>query len=255
MARSAFLTPEFDPTTFLSSLENRHQTLEDLRTELRTRSQELSKELLDLVNVNYQDFLSLGSSLKGGEDRVEEIRLALLGLRRDVGGMRSKFEGRQVEVADLIRRRRDYRKEIQLGRTLLELDEGLQSLEQTLMLEQDLGTQSNGLIGSEPFISINEDDEHEGDPDDDPVISKLERCTEQHAVIRQVLRSIREDHPLKADMNRRLAKVKEALLLDLANVMKQMNEARANTNGLLDLAMLRSNVIDSDQLSTAVGKE
>ncbi len=44
-------------------MHNRHQTLEDLRSELRARSQLLTKELLDLVNSNYQDFLSLGSSL------------------------------------------------------------------------------------------------------------------------------------------------------------------------------------------------
>jgi len=62
LSRSPFLAPDFDPATFLSSLSNRHQSLADLRIELRDLSEALNKELLDLVNENYQDFLSLGSA-------------------------------------------------------------------------------------------------------------------------------------------------------------------------------------------------
>jgi hypothetical protein len=49
---------------------------------LRSRSQLLNKELLDLVNSNYQDFLNLGNSLHGGEEKVEEVRIGLLGFRK-----------------------------------------------------------------------------------------------------------------------------------------------------------------------------
>ena len=185
----------------------------------------------------------MGGSLKGGEDRVEEIRLALLGFRRDVGSMRSKLEGRRAEVAGLIRQRQKLRREIQVGRTLLAIDEGLQTLEESLMLERN---------SNEPSVASDEDDENGGEPDDDPVISKLARCTEQHAAIRQTLRGIREDHPLRAEMNLRLVKIREALLLDLTNIMKQMKDGKLNVDGLLDLAMLRHSIIDSNQLNSSL---
>ena len=143
LARSAFLTPDFDPTTFLSSLHNRHQTLEDLRSELRDRSQQLQKELLDLVNDNYQDFLSLGSSLKGGEEKIEEVRVGLLGFKRDVEGLKEKVKSRRLEVGNLVDERRRIRKEVQLGRSLLEVDQRLEELEERLMVA------SNGATGFE----------------------------------------------------------------------------------------------------------
>ncbi|KAG4441728.1 hypothetical protein IFR05_002807, partial [Cadophora sp. M221] len=72
LPRSDFLAPTFSAPAYLSTLSERHQTLEDLRSDLRERSQALSKELLDLVNTNYEQFLSLGSDLKGGEEKVED---------------------------------------------------------------------------------------------------------------------------------------------------------------------------------------
>ncbi|KAL1645780.1 hypothetical protein SLS58_003664 [Diplodia intermedia] len=87
LPRSAFTVPaeEFSAAQYLSTLSQRHQTLGDLRADLRARSGLISRELLDLVNANYADFLSLGRALRGGEDRVEEVRVGLLGLRKAVG--------------------------------------------------------------------------------------------------------------------------------------------------------------------------
>ena len=90
-----------------------------------------------MVNENYQDFLSLGSSLRGGEDKVEEVRLALLGFRRDVDGLRGKVDGRRREVAALVDQRRKIRKEIQSGRRILMLDARLCELERNLMISND----------------------------------------------------------------------------------------------------------------------
>jgi hypothetical protein len=61
LPRADFLAPHFDPVEYLAALPNRHQTLEDLRAELRARSQQLSAELLDFVHAHQHDFLALGS--------------------------------------------------------------------------------------------------------------------------------------------------------------------------------------------------
>ena len=92
-------------------LTNRHQTLEDLRSELRDLSSSLNKELLDLVNENYTDFLSLGSTLKGGEEKVEEVRVGLLGFQRDVNGIKAAVTNRKEEVRGLVGERKQFRLE------------------------------------------------------------------------------------------------------------------------------------------------
>lgn len=66
LPRADFLAKDFRPAEYLSALPHRHQTLEDLRAELRERSAAISAELLELVNGNYTAFLSLGNELKGG---------------------------------------------------------------------------------------------------------------------------------------------------------------------------------------------
>ncbi|KAI1538120.1 COG2 multi-domain protein [Pyrenophora tritici-repentis] len=135
LRRSDFLVPYFSPSEYLSTLRNRHQTLEDLRAELRSRSQLLSKELLDLVNSNYQDFLNLGNSLHGGEEKVEEVRVGLLGFRKEVDGLMEVVGSREEEVKELLDERRDVRRKIEVGRRLVDYDARLKELEAELMIE------------------------------------------------------------------------------------------------------------------------
>ncbi|EOD52989.1 putative conserved oligomeric golgi complex subunit 2 protein [Neofusicoccum parvum UCRNP2] len=107
LPRSAFAIPaaQFSASRYLSTLSHRHQTLGDLRSDLRARSALISRELLDLVNANYADFLSLGQALRGGEERVEEVRVGLLGMRKAVGeylGVRQIAERVGVEHPFLV---------------------------------------------------------------------------------------------------------------------------------------------------------
>lgn len=106
LAADAFQTPAggdgseetFSPTAFLASLRNRHQTLEDLRTELRTRARDLERELVDLVNRDYADFAGLGPSVRGGEAKVADLQVGMLAFRRDVEGVAAAVERVQSEV-------------------------------------------------------------------------------------------------------------------------------------------------------------
>ncbi|KAL9119261.1 MAG: hypothetical protein Q9187_004185 [Circinaria calcarea] len=218
LARSAFLTRDFDPTAFLSSLHNRHQTLEDLRTELRTRSQELNKELLDLVNNNYQDFLSLGGSLKGGEEKIEEITVGLLGFRRDVEGLKKKIEDRRKEVEKLVDERRKIRKEVQLGRSLLEIDQRLEELEEKLMLVS-MGANSPDNK-DEPFNISDTEEESDGEEDASVLsVSRLQRRVQQYIYIKRLMEKVGAEHPFLIKQEERLSRLRQTLMLDLSNIL------------------------------------
>jgi hypothetical protein len=167
LQRNDFLTPDFSPSTYLSTLSNRHQTLEDLRSDLRSRSQLLSKELLDLVNSNYQDFLNLGNSLHGGEEKVEEVRVGLLGFRKEVGSLNKVVEEREQEVSKLLEERRDVRVKIEVGRRLLDYDARLREL------EDELDINSATKEPREDDVSDSGEDEED---DDEATASQSQSC-------------------------------------------------------------------------------
>lgn len=214
------MTPDFDPATYLSSLRNRHQTLEDLCAELRTRSQDINKELLDLVNENYQDFLSLGSSLRGGAEKIEEVRLGLLGFRREIQGLKSKVDERRKEVEDLVAQKKEIRRQMQLGRALLDVDYRLGELERSLMITAGDASQNGKAL--EVDCDTSESDEESDDSQEDiSTTSRLDRHVRHYLLTRRGMERIRSDHPSVAQQEARMTRIKNTILLDLGNALKQ----------------------------------
>nr|POE65617.1 conserved oligomeric golgi complex subunit 2 [Quercus suber] len=235
LSRKDFLSPTFDPQTYLSTLRNRHQTLEDLRSDLRQRSQLLSQELLDLVNSNYEEFLSLGSDLRGGEEKVEGVRVGLLGFEREIEGIKKAVQERSVDMHGLLQERRTCRREIGLGRGLLEVEE------KTSELESSLGIKA----GDELVPEVEElDDADEDDVDADfgaiPVTRLRKHCREYLLITRSISRlqsqmsqETRAEangtpvvHPFLRYLQPRLDEIRKTLLLDLAASLKQAKAAK-----------------------------
>lgn len=224
LARNDFLAPDFDPQTYLSTLRNRHQTLEDLRSDLRQRSQLLNKELLDLVNGNYEEFLSLGGDLKGGEEKVEGVRVGLLGFQREVEGIKKGVRERADEVGALAKERKAIRRDVGVGRSLLEVHE------QVGELEQSLG------ITPRADEDLEDEDEDEDDTDDlaastsTPSIplKKLQRHATQYILITRLMDRIGPSHPFLVSQGSRLEKIGSTLLLDLSAALKQAKAAKAS---------------------------
>ncbi len=205
---------------------DRHQTLEDLRTELRDRSQELSKELLDLVNDNYREFLGLGTGLKGGEEAVEGVRVGLLGFRREVGAVREGVKRREVEVDGLIGERRRVRKEIALGRGLVEVHERVGELEERLLVGSD--TKADGSLarpGGGYSDSEEDDEEEESGEEDSPsgFISpaRLEKHADAFTEIESLIDDLGPEHPFLISQLPRLSRIRNTLLLDLSTALRQ----------------------------------
>ena len=220
LPRKDFLSPTFNPQTYLSSLRNRHQTLEDLRSDLRQRSQLLNKELLDLVNGNYEEFLSLGGDLKGGEEKVEGVRVGLLGFRREIEGIRKGVKERVGETKELLEERKELRRHVVVGRALLEVHEGIGELEGSL-----------GITGKDSMdaLSIDMDDE-EVEDDEDPsnvAIRKLQRHAHQYLLLERMISRVGPSHPFIQAQENRMKELRKILLLDLAAALRQAREAKA----------------------------
>ncbi|KAK3374138.1 oligomeric golgi complex component, COG2-domain-containing protein [Lasiosphaeria ovina] len=247
LARRDFLAPDFDPASYLSALHTgssaRHQTLEDLRSELRDRSTAISAELLELVNSNYTSFLSLGDELKGGEERVEDVRVALLGFRRAAEEVQSRVRERRVEVTVLNDELQDVKGAAELGRQMLELDERVAELEARLAVGSIPGYAKQKLDDSDSDSDDDEwaddiqdtDDDHgdglsEGSGDfvcSSP--SKLAALAREYVLIGRLSRSIGLDLPFVKKMGERIIRCRNTILLDLSAAMKEAR--RAGTRG------------------------
>ncbi|KAI0599242.1 COG complex component, COG2-domain-containing protein [Biscogniauxia sp. FL1348] len=218
LPRSDFLAPDFDAATYLSSLAHRHQTLEDLRSDLRERSAAISSELLELVNANYTSFLSLGDELKGGEERVEDVRVALLGFRRAVEEIKGRVRDKGSEVAGLNRELGGVRGDIETGRKMLELDERISGLEERLAI----GSTGPGSDESE------EDDEDDDELPDGMVGSsaaKLTRLANDYVAVDELADDIGRETPFVRKMEERLIRCRNTILLDLSTALKEAKKA------------------------------
>jgi conserved oligomeric Golgi complex subunit 2 len=193
-----------------------------LRSELRSRSQLLNKELLDLVNSNYQDFLGLGRSLKSGDEKVEEVRVGLLGFRKEVENARNRVVEREEEVKTALDERVAIRKQIAIGRALVDCEARLALLEGELMVESSGKPGANG----DEDISDSEEESNESDEEMYPVsISKLRRNVEQYRLIQGVSKGVGEQHPFISAQAPRMTKVRNTLMLDLNTALRQAKSA------------------------------
>jgi hypothetical protein len=233
LARNDFLAPDFDAQTYLSSLRNRHQTLEDLRSDLRQRSQLLNRELLDLVNGNYEEFLSLGGDLKGGEEKVEGVRVGLLGFQREVEGIRKAVQDRARETGELLQEKKGLRKEIVLGRALLEVHERLEELEEKLGIKTKEGEEDDE----------DDDDEEEDDTSDlessthASVVKRLRKQSEQYLLIVCQSSKIGQSHPFLVSLQPRVDEVRKTLILDLSASLRQAKSSN-DRNAVLGLSQV-----------------
>ncbi|KAG6011446.1 hypothetical protein E4U43_008295 [Claviceps pusilla] len=221
LPRSDFVVADFDPAAYLSALPHRHQTLEDLRSDLRERSAIISAELVELVNSNYTAFLSLGSGLKGGDEKVGDVKVALLGFRRAVEEVKAKVVSKRDEARQLNDELRLVRGHIEEGRKMLELDDRLTMLEKRLAL----GTLPGSGTGDWDSDSSDEDESDDAAGLLETPPSKLFQSATQCGEAMLLKGSLPQDHPFVIKLEERLTRCRNTLLLDLGNALKEARGA------------------------------
>ncbi|KAI9933289.1 hypothetical protein ASPWEDRAFT_53078 [Aspergillus wentii DTO 134E9] len=234
LSRSSFLASDFDAANYLSSLRNRHQSLEDLRQELRNLDQLLSKELLDLVNENYQDFLSLGPALQGGEEKVEGVRVGLLAFQRDIQTIRDKVEARRKEVEQLLGEKRQLRGDANIGKALLDFVDRVEELEQRLMIGDSAARPqedcADDLDSESDFLDSESDESDEESPANKsaaPSVSlkRLEHHIQKYVYLTKLSTRIGDEHPFLVGQQPRVTKIRSTVLLDLKTALEQAKHA------------------------------
>lgn len=191
----------------------------------------MNKELLDLVNENYQDFLSLGSALRGGEEKVEGVKVGVLSFQRDVKAIRDKVEARRQEVEELLNEKRRLRMNADVGKDLLDYADRVEELEHRLMIEdkslQEHAASDESDTESDLYSGESEDSDDDELADGTPAISlkRLERHAQKFVYLTSIAARVGEKHPFLLAQQPRVAKIKSTVLLDLKTALEQATAA------------------------------
>lgn len=162
--------------------------------------------------------MNLGNSLHGGEEKVEEVRVGLLGFRKEVNGLKGVAEQREQEVAHLLQERREARAKIDVGRKLVDYDVRLKELERELVIE--IADKETIVLGDE----VSDSDEDEEDDEDEGnygvSIPRLQRNVVHYMLVRGLEKSL-DEHPFVTAQVPRMAKARSTLLMDLSTALQQ----------------------------------
>ncbi|PHU08809.1 hypothetical protein BC332_20669 [Capsicum chinense] len=113
---SLFQSQNFDPQSYISDLRT-FVPLQTLRTELKTHFTSLQHDLIELINRDYADFVSLSTNLIDVDSSVVRMRAPLLEIREKLGSFRESLIG----CLCLLQERLKQRDEAGEAREVLEL--------------------------------------------------------------------------------------------------------------------------------------
>ena len=185
-----------------------------------------------------------GAGLRGGGDKVEEVRVGVWGVRGQIGEVRDGVEGRIEEVRKLMGELRGVKREIGVGVGLVEWEGRVGNLEERLGLggtgqgsgmvkddaindnedeaseEEDKGYAEDGILS---FSS--DDDEESGDAG---ISSRLRRQVEEFRIIRALSGNLGLRHPFIVRQQDRVSRLRSKLLSELEIAMRasETDEAR-----------------------------
>ncbi|KAF3926662.1 hypothetical protein ABW21_db0201417 [Orbilia brochopaga] len=218
LPRSAFTTPSFSPAGYLATL-HRHQTLEDLRSELRTRSADLERELVELVNRDYADFVGLGGSLRGGEDRVNDLKLGVMGFAREVEGVKSTV----AKVADEMERGMQAKKAVAykkaLARNLIAIETRLSHLEALLLLNDSIDSTTDATATLLYTLDAGEDDDTAASSLTS--LPRLQKLVTSFQYLLHLLGKVPDTHPFVVAQQTRISRARQTISDDLSRALKE----------------------------------
>ncbi|XP_019171329.1 PREDICTED: conserved oligomeric Golgi complex subunit 2 [Ipomoea nil] len=101
-----FLSEDFDAETYISDLRT-FVPLDTLRSELRSHLSSLQRDLVDLINRDYADFVSLSTKLTDVDAAVVRMRAPLLEIRHKISTFREAVESSLSALHSRLKQRAD----------------------------------------------------------------------------------------------------------------------------------------------------
>ncbi|XP_027179730.1 conserved oligomeric Golgi complex subunit 2 [Coffea eugenioides] len=103
---TAFVDQEFDPESYISDLRT-FVPFETLRSELQSHLSSLQRELVDLINRDYSDFVSLSTKLIDIDASVVRMRAPLLDIKEKILAFRGAVDASLSALKSRLKQRAD----------------------------------------------------------------------------------------------------------------------------------------------------
>ena len=172
------------------------------------------------MNAHYTDFLSLGSSVKGQSEKVEELRVGVMGVRREVENVQRVVKVKEEDVGRLLTERKGLRAEIEKARGLVRWEEDVSRLEGKLERAQAGGAERS----EEDWSSeADEDEEEEGVVE---LAGLKRRVRDVVALQRTAEKSAGRQHPFVVAQWPRVVRLKNTIVLDVREALKKARQRR-----------------------------
>ncbi|KAJ8538774.1 hypothetical protein K7X08_030070 [Anisodus acutangulus] len=101
-----FQSLNFDPESYISDLRT-FVPLETLRSELRSHFTSLQHDLIDLINRDYADFVSLSTKLTDVDSVIIRMRAPLFEIREKIVAFRNAVDGSLAALQNRLKQRND----------------------------------------------------------------------------------------------------------------------------------------------------
>lgn len=129
-----FIGDNFHVDKFVSECKDK-VSLHTLREDLEAYYKNIRIALIDLINQDYADFVSLSSNLVGMEKSIENLRHPLGQLREEVGMIKKDLNRELTSIQDKLTRRRDVREKKTKLQHLLNVISSVQKIEKILLAD------------------------------------------------------------------------------------------------------------------------
>jgi len=88
--RNDILAPDFSPKEFIK--QRRDLSLDRVKLELQSHLKELKNQLVELINRDYADFISLSTNLVGVDKMIQDLEKPLTTMKNDVMTIREDLQ-------------------------------------------------------------------------------------------------------------------------------------------------------------------
>ncbi|EFJ16858.1 hypothetical protein SELMODRAFT_115746 [Selaginella moellendorffii] len=217
--KDAFMDPDFDCDAHISSLRS-FVPLEALRGELRSHLAALKNELVELINRDYNDFVSLSTQLVDVDGAVLRMRTPLQELRGKLVTVRDGVDGALLALQDALKRRSEASASREILELLLDTSHVVSKIEK-LLLELKENRISNGNLVSGSEGSLDPVD----NSGDDPRSRLLERIASEMNRLKFYVARV-QDLPFIKTIEKRIQNADASLRENLEKCIKTGLERR-----------------------------
>lgn len=146
ICRDDFCGETFNVDEFLTK-SHKYQTLDDLHQQLKKWDRQVSQELIDVVNGEYEAFIGVDKVLEGGGSRSEDVKLEVLRFQSEIKRVKQSIKEESRKVATLYRQKKELKELESEALLLLEYGTRLEDIDGQLKIRESRETR--GFVSDE----------------------------------------------------------------------------------------------------------